>query len=422
MPEFLSLLPPDQALSRWLAAMPSLRPARSERVATDTALGRVLAHDVQAPEALPPFSRASVDGYAVRAADTFGASGSLPAYLSLIGEVIMGTMPAFSVGAGQAALIHTGGMLPDGADAVVMLEDTQPAPAQEIEVLRPIAVGGNVIHQGEDLRPGDVALPRRHVLRPQEIGGLTALGILELNVLAKPRVALISTGDEILPPDQALTPGKIRDVNSVMLAAFIRSAGGEPSPQGILPDSRDALQAALDRVLRDHDLVIVTAGSSVSSRDVTADAFAAFGKPGVVVHGMAIRPGKPTILAVAQGTPLIGLPGNPVSALTIAHVMVAPVIRHLLGLPPLAAIPTLRARLIGSIPSEAGRTDYQPVRWQAHDGEIFAEPVFGKSNLIFTLIRAGGVVCIPADATGLEAGTMVEVIPFESWIGRSTGS
>jgi len=417
MPEFLSLVSPESALDRWLQALPPGRPLRVEQVSIDSALGRVLAHDQHALEALPPFPRASVDGYAVRAADTFGASASLPSYLSLVGEVRMGTAPAFALGGGQAALVHTGGMLPQGADAVVMLEDTQPAAANELEVLRSASVGSNVIQRGEDLQPGDLAIPGGLRLRPQEIGGLAALGILRLEVVQRPRVALIATGDEVVPPGRAPALGEVRDVNTLTLAGLVRLAGGEPSPLGIIPDNHSALEAALVRALPDHDLVIVMAGSSASTRDLTSQAFAALGPPGVLVHGLAIRPGKPTILAVAQDTPLIGLPGNPVSALMVAHVLVVPMIRRLLGLPPALLTPTLRARLTANVPSEAGRTDYQPVVYEIRDGEVFAEPVFGKSNLIFTLVRSGGVVRVPPEVTGLPAGSVVDVVLFESWQG-----
>jgi molybdopterin molybdotransferase len=420
MPEFLSLLSPEFALARWLQALPADRALPFEEIPTEAALGRVLAQDVRAPEALPSFPRASVDGYAVRAADTFGASASLPSYLSLVGEVPMGTSPAFALAAGQAALVHTGGMLPSGADAVVMLEDTQPAAPAEIEVLRSASVGSNVIQRGEDLEPGDLALPGGLLLRPQEIGGLLALGILRLDVVQRPRVALLATGDEVIPPSRSPALGEIRDINSLMLASLVSSAGGEPSPLGILPDSRSALEEALRRAIPNHDLVIITAGSSASTRDLTSEAFAGLGQPGVLVHGLAIKPGKPTILAVAQATPLIGLPGNPVSALIVAHALVVPMIRHLLGLPPARTTPRLRARLTASIPSEAGRTDYQPVRWELREGEVFAEPVFGKSNLIFTLVRAGGVVRVPPEVTGLSAGSVVDVMLFDSWQG--TGS
>jgi molybdopterin molybdotransferase len=420
MPEFLTLIAPDEAFTRWKDSLPAGRRLPTERVRAAEAAGRVAAADVHSPEALPAFSRASVDGYAVRAADTFGASPSQACNVRLAGEVPMGSPPTVAIRPGEAALIHTGGMLPDGADAVVMLEDTQTAPADEIEILRPVSVGANVIRAGEDLQEGETALRCGSVLRPQEIGGLMALGIREIDVVRPPRVALISTGDELLPPDASLARGKIRDVNSAMLGALMRACGGLPVPLGIVTDSRGALTDVLRRALPDHDLVIVTAGSSASARDTTADAFAALGEPGIVVHGLAIRPGKPTLLAAAGGVPLIGLPGNPVSALTVAHLLVAPMIRHLLGLDPMPPAAALRARLLAPIPSEAGRTDFQPVRVAAGEGGLEAEPVFGKSNLIFTLVRAGGIVRIPPEATGLDAGTMVDVIPFESWIGTGT--
>ena len=408
MPEFLQLDPPGQALARLLEHLPRHAPD-VEQVATAAALGRVVARAIQSPEALPAFSRSTVDGYAVHARDTYGASETLPAYFTLVGESPMGRAPDFVLASGQAALIHTGGMLPDGADAVVMLEYSQPSRPGEIELLRAVAPGENVLLAGEDVRVGEEVLPAGTLLRPAEIGGLMALGLTQVSVSRSPVVAVLSTGDELVPPAQIPAAGQVRDINSYTLSALIQKHGGQPRRFDLVPDSAGALRSALRTALDNSDLVVITAGSSASTRDLTAAVIAEMGEPGVLVHGVNVKPGKPTILAVCDGIPVIGLPGNPVSALVIAGLFVVPVLERLLGLPAGRPRPALPARLSVNIPSQAGREDYVPVRLNPSDSGLAAEPVFYKSNLIFNLARADGLVCIPADATGLPAGAEVEV-------------
>jgi molybdopterin molybdotransferase len=407
MPEFLTLLDPAAALDSLLRQVP-VGPLGTEVLPAAAALGRVVAADVTAVAALPGFTRSSVDGYAVNAADTFGVSETLPAYLRLLGEVRMGAAPDFRIAKGGAALIHTGGMLPEGADSVVMLEYTQLARPDEIEILRPVAAGENVLLAGEDVRPGQLLIPRGRILRPAEIGGLMAQGMTAVTLARQPRVVILSSGDEVVTPDQEPAPGQVRDINSYSLAALVQKHGGVPVLGGIVPDSAAALAESLDRFWEEADLILVTAGSSASARDFTAQVIDQLGQPGVLVHGVNVRPGKPTILAVCAGKPVIGLPGNPVSALVIAELFVAPLLHHLLGrsLPPVAQVP---ARLTANLPSQAGREEYHPVRLVQQGGETLAEPIYFKSNLIFTLAGADGLVKIPADDTGLAAGTMVAV-------------
>jgi molybdopterin molybdotransferase len=407
MPEFLELLPPQEALNRLLSHL-SPEP-KVEEIETTAALGRVTAAPVFAPYPLPSFPRSTVDGFAVRAADTFGANDSLPAYLNLIGEVPMGAAADLSLGVGECALIHTGGMLPAGADAVVMVEHTQQARAGEVEVLRAAAPGENVLKVGEDVVEGEEVIPRGARLRPPEIGGLMALGLTRVSVACRPRVGILSSGDEVIPPEAELRPGRVRDVNSYSLGALIEQHGGLPLRYGILPDASEALRAAAERALTECDMVIITAGSSASSRDLTAAVIDSLGRPGVLVHGVNVRPGKPTILAVCDGKAVVGLPGNPVSALVIASLFVAPVIHAWLGLRVGQLAPRLNARLTINLASQAGREDWVAVRLHETPQGYLAEPVFGKSNLIFTLARADGLVRIPPDANGLEAGQMVEV-------------
>jgi molybdopterin molybdotransferase len=407
MPEFLDLLSPHEALSRWMDHL-TFQP-QAEMVATVQALGRVTAAPVIAPHPLPEFPRSTVDGYAVHAADTFGASESLPAYLALAGEVPMGAASGIDLSPASCALIHTGGMLPGLADAVVMLEYTQNARPGEVEVLRAVAVGENIIAIGEDVAAGQEVIPAGNRLRPAEIGGLAALGITQLSVSRQPRVGILSSGDEVVAPEKSPRPGQVRDVNTYTLSALITEAGGLPVDYGIIPDDADRLYVAAAQALAECDLVAITAGSSASTRDLTADAINRLGPPGVLVHGVSVRPGKPTILAVCAGKPVVGLPGNPVSALVIAGLFVKPLLAAYLGLRPGRPAPSVVARLSVNVPSQAGREDWIPVRLVATPEDYLAEPVFGKSNLIFTLARADGLVRIPMDATGLAAGEIVTV-------------
>ena len=406
MPEFLKLLPPEIALKTWLDAL-QLQ-TQSEFIPLADALDRVTASSIAAPHPLPEFPRSTVDGFALSAEDTYGASASLPVYLELAGEIHMGVSAGLELNPGQCALIHTGGMLPTGANAVVMVEVTQFSSEGEVEIQRAVAVGENVIRVGEDVASGDVVIPTGRRLLPAEIGGLAALGIQRVEIARRPRVAIISSGDEIIPVDTQPTPGQVRDVNSHTLAALITQAGGQPIQVGIIPDRLDILTASIAEVLQQADAVVITAGSSASQRDLTADAINSLGSPGVLVHGVNIRPGKPTILAVCDGKPVLGLPGNPVSALVIADLFLRPVLNAYLGLdiPPSATIP---ATLTVNLASVAGREDWFPVQLLPGEDGYQAGPIFGKSNLIFTLARADGLIRIPADSTGLQVGETVDV-------------
>jgi molybdopterin molybdotransferase len=353
-----------------------------------------------------------VDGFAVRAADTFGASQTLPAYLELAGEVKMGAGSSIVLNTGRAAVVHTGGMIPSGADAVVMLEDTQSSAENEIEVLKPVAVGQNVLKTGEDVQVGDEVLQAGVELRPQEVGGLAGLGLTHINVVQRPHVGILSTGDEVVPPEAEPLPGQVRDINSYTLAALTARLGGSPILHGIIPDRYPELLAAARKSHTEDDVIIITAGSSVSERDMTARVISELGEPGVLVHGVSIKPGKPTILAVAEGKPIIGLPGNPVSALVIAGLFLPPVMRHLMGVAADLGRPMTYAKMSINIASETGREDYLPVRLKLEPDGLLAEPVFGRSNLIFTLVRADGLVRIPPESTGLAAGSEVQVELF----------
>lgn len=383
------------------------RPARRtavEPVPLEFALRRVPAADVAAPGALPGFAKSTVDGYAVRAADTYGASEGLPSYLELAGAVRMGLAPTVAVLPGGCVAMPTGGVLPDGADAVVMVEYTAETMAGTIEVTRPVAPGGGLVRADEDVATGGVLVPRGRPLRAPDLGLLAAAGVEEVSVHARPRVAIVSTGDEVVPPStQILTAGQVRDATASALAALVLDAGGDPVIVGIVPDDGAALQVTLRAAIADADLVVVSAGSSVGARDETAGAVSALGE--IWCHGLTIKPGKPTLLAECSGVPLIGLPGNPLSALVVFGLVGVRLVWQLAGCATPPPEPCTRARLSRQLASAAGRLDV--VQVTVRDG--VAEPLFGPSALLSVLTRADGYVMVPEPETGLDGGADVEV-------------
>ena len=387
----------------------------TETIDTSLALGRITATDLRAPHALPEFPRSTVDGFVVKAANTYGASDSLPAYLNLIGECPMGAAPNLEILSATTAIIHTGGMLPQGADAVVMMEYTQTVD-QEIEILRAVADGENVIRIGEDVAKDALIKPKGSPIRPAEVGGLMALGFTQVEVTQCPKIGIISSGDEVVSPEKRPKTGQVRDINSYTLSTLVEKYGGESVVYGIVADNMDAMRKTISRALDECEMVLITAGSSASARDMTAAAIDELGEPGVLVHGVNTRPGKPTILGVCDGKAVIGLPGNPVSALVNGYVFVVPLVRRLLGQDMDELRPSVLATLTVNISSQAGREDWILIKLttkstKEDEGKTFeANPIFGKSNLIFTFVAADGLLKISADATGLSAGEMVEVI------------
>lgn len=390
-------------------ARAGFRPARrtpAETVPLTAARHRVPAGSVTAPHALPGFARSTVDGYAVRAADTYGVSDGLPGYLEVTGAVLMGAEPDVTVGPGTVASMPTGGVLPPGADAVVMVEYTAEAMPGTIEVVRPVAPGDGVVRADEDAAPGAELVPAGRPLRAQDLGMLAAAGVTEVAVHTRPRVTVLSTGDEVVPPGTAaLRPGQVRDATAVALAALVADAGGEPVLGGIVPDDAAALDTALRAALRTSDLIVISAGSSVGARDETAGVVRGLGPPGIWCHGLAIRPGKPTLLAECGDVPIIGLPGNPRSALVIFRLLGVPLVRLVGGCTTPPPEPAVRARLARDLASATGRLDV--VQVQVRDG--VATPLFGLSALLSVLTAADGFVVVPEDATGLGAGAEVEV-------------
>lgn len=405
--EFLHLTPVDDALAAFRRHFPEpLGP--SESVPLEACLGRVLAEHVVAAEPLPAWPRATVDGYAVQAKSVRGAAGTRPTYLRLVGEVAMGQPAGRAVGAGECVRIATGGMLPDGADAVVMVEHTDVMGDGSIEVARAASEWEGVNRAGEDFRAGALLVPAGTRVRPQEVAVLAAAGVTRVACAPALRAGLISTGDELVPVARVPAPGQVRDVNSPALAAYLARAGLAPVTIGVVPDDRAALSAALDRAVAECNVVLISGGSSVGSADHTHELLDALGPPGVFVHGLAIKPGKPTLLAKGRAKPLFGLPGHPASSLVIFAAVVAPCLAHLAGerLRPR----TVPARMARPVRSGPGKDEYVKVRLVPAGEGWRADPIFGQSGNVLALAQADGLVRIALDSEGLAEGDAVDVL------------
>ena len=409
MTEFLHVITSDGLVER-LGAFARLP---SELVPLSSALHRIPVEAVVAPEDLPERARSTVDGYAVQAADSFGASDAIPALFTVVGAVEMGALSDLLIGPGQAAYIPTGGFLPSGADAIVMVEYTNRVDRTSIEVTRPVTSGANVVSQGEDVKTGELIVPAGEPLRPQDLGLLAGLGIASVCAYRQAKVAVISTGDEVVPIDRKPKPGQIRDANGYSISALVRAAGAIPIPFDIVPDDARILRSTLDDALAQADVVVLSGGSSVGVRDLMVEVVAALPGAEVLAHGIAIRPGKPTLLARHDGKAIFGLPGHPVSALIVAMIFLTPFLRYIQGgsLEKGPQGKRIRATLAVSMHSIIGMEDYIRVRLErAADGEYVARPVFGKSSMLSTMARANGVIVVPAQAEGLVEGAAVDVI------------
>lgn len=385
-----------------------------QTIELDEGLDRHLADDILAPEPLPPFSRSTMDGFALRARDSFGCGESEPALLEVCGEIAMGaSSSALSLRPGHCARIWTGGELPRGADAVAMLEYTNPIDETTIELFRAVAPGENVIAVGDDFKQDARVLAGGHRLRPQDLGVLAGLGIHRVEVVQRPRVAIISTGDELVEPGKRPGPGQIRDINGTTLSALVREAGGAPLPLGIVGDSFEALLAACRAALREKiDILLVSGGSSVGKRDFTLAVFEQLDESELLAHGVSIRPGKPTIFARSGGTALFGLPGHVASAMVVFYLFVRPLLLRMCG----AADTSLRRvpALTGEqLPSVIGREEYVRVRLAYGAGVLpVAWPVYGKSGLLKPLVAADGLLVIDRDCEGIDRGEQAEVLLF----------
>jgi molybdopterin molybdotransferase len=389
-------------------------PLETEDIRLQDAWGRVLAADLVVPGDLPPCDLSTMDGYALQAKDSFGASESSPALLEVTGEVLMGERPSVAVKPGEAIKIPTGGVLPEGADAVVMVEHTQFIDEHTIQVYRTAAPGENVMQQGEDLKTGEHILEQGLLLRPQELGLLALVGSAHVAVYRQPRVGIIATGDELVPIDATPTIGQLRDTNTYTATALTQQANALPQSLGIVKDDLGALRERLAAGLQTCDVVAVSGGSSVGTRDLTIQAIETIPDAEILVHGVAVSPGKPTILARA-GTKIIwGLPGHQVSAMVIFMVLVIPSLWRLAGRRDWEGPYGWPLRAIASrnIPSAQGREDYVRVSLHEKDGTLIAHPLFGKSGVISTMVKGNGLLRIPMDSEGVQEGASVEVWPF----------
>jgi len=357
-----------------------------------------------------------MDGYAVQAKDTFGATESLPALLEITGEVVMGRVPDMVVAPGQAVKIATGGMLPEGADGVVMVEYCAPLDESSLEVSRAISPQENVIQADDDFKKGSTILEAGRMLRPQDLGVLAGLGFSRISLFRKPRVAIISTGDEVIPVDESPAPGQVRDINSYTLAAFCRRAGTEPIIMGLCNDDFEALREKIERGLKETDTLFISGGSSVGTRDLTLKVFESFDDMEVLVHGISISPGKPTIIARVGSRAIFGLPGHTASAMVVAEVFLTPFLSHLQGEKdfPKKCYHEVEARLGRNIESTSGREDYFRVKLKKQGEEWIAEPIFGKSGLISTLVEADGLLRVERNVEGLYQDQQVRVMVFDS--------
>ncbi|MBI5251756.1 MAG: molybdopterin molybdotransferase MoeA [Desulfomonile tiedjei] len=389
-----------------------------ENISICDALFRVVGEPMRAPEDVPGFDRSTMDGFAVRSVDTFGSSESSPALFNLIGEIAMGEIRDLKLRKGETARIWTGGALPPNADAVVMIEHTEQVDQNTVEILKAVAPFDNVIRKGEDFKSGETLLQPGHRLRAQDLGLLAAMGRAEITVYRKPRVALISSGDEIVPIEETPLPGCMRDVNRHTLSAMIADAHATPVWIGIAPDNLAALTSMIEKGLNSADLVVISGGSSMGSRDHVIEAISRHDNSEILVHGVSVSPGKPLILGRVDSRAVVGLPGHPVSAMVCFQQFVVPLIRRLEGEEsshPFLS-PTIRASLSRNVASKEGRMDFVRVRLQKKEKKLTAVPVPGKSGMVSAMVRAHGYITIEPDCEGLYKGDTVTVHMFSNWM------
>lgn len=410
--EFFELITVEEANKMLSEQIKHVRP-HPEKLDLMDSLGRVVYEDINSPINLPGFRKSTVDGFAVKAQDTFGASEAMPAMFVVVDEVFMGKKTETEIFPGQAVKIPTGGMLPAGADAVVMVEHTEMLDETTLNVYKSLSPFENVVREDEDLKKGDLVLPKGQVLRPQDLGVLAAMGITGVTVAKKPLVAIISTGDEVVSPDASPQPGQIRDINTYSLMGLAKGLGADVMSMGIVKDSYDLLAETIKKAMETADIVVISGGSSVGTRDVTYKVINDAGPPGILVHGVSVKPGKPTIIGAVRGKPIFGLPGHPVSAMTTFNLVVKPVIYKLLGrVDKFGRFSRVKAFLKRNIASSGGKLEVVRVALVEENGKLWADPVMGKSALISTMVKADGVINISREKRGLEKGSIVEVELF----------
>jgi molybdenum cofactor synthesis domain-containing protein len=384
----------------------NVKPLGSELVPFDRALGRVLAEDIISKVDVPPFDRAAVDGYAVRAADTFGASELKPVSLRVVGAADIGRTTKRRVRKGEAIKVMTGTPMPQGADAAVMVEHTR-ARGKAIEVFTSLTPGKNVSARGEDVKAGELVLKRGRKLRPQDLGMLASTGNLWVRVARRPKVAILATGGELRKPGERLGRAQITDSNSYSLAAAVESCGGLPRRLGIVPDEPGLLRRALRGASR-YDMMVASGGSSVGERDLMPDLIAELGE--LLFHGVAIRPGGPTAFGVVRSKPIFSLAGFPVASLVAFDMLVRPALRRMQGLPADRGYPRVKARLTRKISSSLGRVDVVRVRVRSRRGELMAEPIrITGSSVLSSMTRADGFLIVPEEVEGFDKGSIVEI-------------
>jgi putative molybdopterin biosynthesis protein len=409
--QFLEVVSPEEAWNRFKLHL-DLSPVAAESVALANALGRILAHDIAALIDVPPFDRSGVDGFAVRAVDTVSATEQTPRLLRLNQEVIAcGHAPRIEVTDGTATAIATGGAIPRGADAVIMIEHTDlvdVGDSPHIEVRRIASPGQFIAYAGSDIARSETLLRRKTQISSREIGMLAACGIARVDVVRRPRVAVLSTGDELIPPGDALRPAGIYDSNGAIIAAAVAEAGGDPVAYGAFPDDEPTLSAAIRRALTECEMVILSGGTSKGAGDLSHRIVSRLGQPGILVHGVALKPGKPLCLAVVEGRPLVVLPGFPTSAIFTFHAFVAPVIRARAGLPP-EAVRTATAKVPTRIASELGRKEFVLVSLVDGPEGPVAFPSAKGSGSVTAFSQSDGFLEIDALANALDAGAIATI-------------
>jgi len=396
-----------------------IKPNKKEMISFKESINRILAQDIKATENLPAFDRSTVDGYAVKSQDIQGVSQSLPTYLNLIGSIKMGEKADLEIEDGQAAYIPTGAMLPKGADCVVMVEQTENISDHMVEIYQTAGVGENIIKKGEEIKKGEVILKKGHRVRPRDMGIFAGLGITEFAVYKKSSVAIISTGDELVEPEEKMKFGEIRDINTYTISYLLSEINAEVTQVGIIEDTYEKLKSSIEKYL-DYDLILVSGGSSAGLKDVTVDVINELGEPGVLVHGLKVKPGKPTILGKINNTPIMGLPGHPGSAWIIANKFVLPLVKLLSGQYDVNNVrkninkediiqPAILSR---NISSDKGREEIIPVLIEEKEGEKFAKPLLGKSSFMRIFIESDGYLEIEVAKEGIEKGQKVNVYLF----------
>ena len=408
MKGFFKVQTPEQLYAK----MDRFKPLTPEKVRIEESLHRVLSEDIVSTTSLPEFPRSTVDGFALKAKDTYGTSERNPAILRMIGEIPMGQVPNIEVKDGEALKVATGGMVPKGADAVEMVEYTEWVDSEFLHAFKPISPLENVIQIGEDVKSGEVVLHRGHLIRPQDIGLMAGIGRTEVHVFLRPSVAIISSGDEIVPIEAVPKPGEVRDINRYTIVSMVEETGAIPLFLGIAKDRFDDLKEKIELGLKETDMVMITGGSSVGTLDLTVEVLQSIPGTEMLGHGISIRPGKPTLLADINGKPILGLPGHPVSAMVIFHLFGKPLLKILSGISRewVWHQMNIRAKAARNIPSVPGREDYVRVRLEEKNGTLWAHPIFGKSGAISHLVKANGLITIGINEEGLEEGEEAQVI------------